>query len=302
MRLISHLKWVRRDAIKKVYLSSRRWDKNTWYFILAHGIGDVYIISALLTRFMELHGKAVLIFTKKNQAFIPTLFNPNVEVLIAENLPIGSFNESSDFVKGKPLLLNPQNLFRKKLLFTIGYKGLNLVDMYKLLLGIEEQYQLSKPHFGTALQSSVTTYFQENKLPAGKTVLLCPQANSIQVVADTFWVNLAEKMKHLGLTPVMMNGSQNSGYPSVSFSLEWAKLFCDTAGYLVSLRSGFCDLIATSTAKKAILYPDVPFYSGKLIDSCSLTDMQLTDGTNLLEYVLTGEQSPDIQTIIDFIS
>jgi hypothetical protein len=97
-----------------------------------------------------------------------------------------------------------------------------------------------------------------------------------------------------------MNSSIGSEkYMSIDFPLHLAIYFCNQAGYVVSLRSGFCDLVSTTTANAIVLYPILDKYKHQIIDSASLIEMKLSTGQKLQEmsFDFNTPFSPLIETI-----
>ncbi|SOD18636.1 hypothetical protein [Pedobacter xixiisoli] len=285
--MISLLKKIRRYLIWRQYLLRGNFNKDKWYFVLSYGIGDAYIVSAIISEFTKKQGDVVLVFTKPNQEFIGRLFDKKIETRILKNYNKGLSNEFGKFKKGQPINLHPNDLYGGKFETILGFKDINLVDVYKILLGININAPLSKPVFARIKSNIVKDYFVKSNLTIGKTVLLCPNANSISTLDPIFWLILADKLAKNGFTPTFMNSrDKNQLYPTIEFPLQHSMDVCNEANYVVSLRSGFTDLIATSTAKKIILYPDTMGHSGKLIDACSLIKMGLASPTNTFELVL----------------
>ena len=300
--MIAYLKKIRRLWFWWKYLRRNKYRNDTWYFILKYGIGDAYMVSALLPEFIKQNPKVVLIFENKNQLFIPGLFVKDADVRLVTELPYELIAEFGSFRKGIPVVLHPIHLFDGKLLSVIGLKGATLMDVYKIILGLDFDVKPALPRFGDVQDDTVDQLFIRYALAKNRTVLLCPQANSIGLLDHSFWIRLAEKIQGIGLTPVFMNVKENvKGFQSVGFPLSDSKAFCDQAGYVVSLRSGFCDLIATSSAKKIILYPNIRFHSARLIESTRLIDLELAEQTGLLEIEI-DEEDVVMNKVMDFIN
>lgn len=289
----------------KRLLRKQKFRKDTWYFILSYGIGDAYIVSALMIEFIKLNGPTILIFDKPNQNFIPNLFGIKFTDFEYISIPNYLLEEFGSFKRGQPINLHPLKIYDAKFVSLVGLNGTTLADVYKVLLGLNVTCLLQKPVFPDFKDDFVENLFVENNLEVGKTVILCPQATSIALLNSNFWIDLADKINEFKFKVVLMNSPQIcSSYRTINFPLNYSKYICDKAGYMISLRSGFCDLIATSSSKKIILYPDTEYYSGKLIDSTSLYKMGLSSKENLLEIVINKENQNHemIQTILNFIN
>lgn len=275
-RLLSWLKHLKTGGFKR----------DTWYFIFDHGIGDTYMACALLPYLLEKGDKVSVFIKSKNQRFIPGLFSSDIEVLhslkVEEDLSI----EFAMPDKGHPLHLHPYSMFNTRLVNILGYKKISVVDTYKFMLGLDMHTKPKRPILRIDARQEAERIFDDYQLVRGKTVIICPRANSVVELSNEVWLGMADDLAATGLLPVFMNSDAGgSKYNTVEFPLSCAIEFCDLAGYMVSLRSGFCDLTATSSSRRLIIYPDEMWYGGKLIVGCGLINCELSDGKNLLEVV-----------------
>ncbi|WP_157886809.1 hypothetical protein [Hymenobacter sp. PAMC 26628] len=226
---------------------------------------------------------------KKNHAFIPHLFSDKIKIISNLKIPKQLLNEFGRYGKGTPIALHPLDVKDVSLVNLIGYNGITLIDVYKIMLNLEPQYLPFSPDFRKSYIDEVKNILRDINLLGEDVVLLCPQANSIDVLEDAFWIDIAEKIELEGFSPLFMNDNlKDERFQMVSFPLEYANDFCNLVGKVVSLRSGFCDLISKSDSLKIILYPDRQWYSGALIEGASLREMHLTEH-NLLELSLKDE-------------
>jgi hypothetical protein len=286
-------------------LYSLRFSKNRWHLIINYGIGDAYLTCSFIEAFIKKHGEVNLIFTKKNQMFIVDLFISESNKKFAPNIHLNLIREFNTFRKGFPILINANDLDNGILSSIIGYKNISLTDIYKIMLRLGLEEKPSSPSFPEVQTSLVDSFFTHNKIETGKTVVLCPHANTIETIEGAFWQSLAKSIEKIGLIPAFMNYNCD-GFISLDFPLELSKVICEKAGFIVSLRSGFCDLISTIETKKIILFPRVKWYANDLIKSTSLINMDLCNSENLLELEvpieLEKDYNPFINTIISFLS
>jgi len=286
-------------AIKKFnrYLTWRKYlkkyDQDKWYFILKYGLGDAYLVCTLLKKFAEINGDFILIFEKKNQINIPNFFFKKNLSYYDNKLPYGLIKEFGKQIKGVPIILHPIDL-NDQISQLIGYKKITLLDIYKILLNIDLN---TKPDNKLLPNKVVNISTYNNK------VLLCPQANSVATLDIKFWIKLAELIKRTGYIPIFLRTENLQSYESIDFPIEDTISICNNFHGIVSLRSGFCDLISTCETKKIIIYPHVQWRSGKLIDSTSLSLMGLClDDNKLLEIELHENQTESVhEEILNFI-
>lgn len=273
------IKW--KLYIKQHYAADR------WYFVSDYGIGDLYLLSSLLPKLVSQGKKVSVIIDKENRSFIPSLFSEEVEIVFDPAIQRNLIKEFGQYRVGNPILLHPIDLLGSGLLQVIGFNKMTLIDSYKILLNLPIKTIPSSPLFKLEYIDEITRIFLDNELVKGKTVLLCPQANSISILSESIWLKLAFFLKETGFIPVFLN-VRIEAFPMVEFPLFYSKEFCDYAGHIISLRSGFCDLIASSSAKKIILYPDELWQSGSMIDGAGLVAMNLCDNADILELVLNA--------------
>ena len=271
----------------------RKYDKSKWYFILKYGIGDAYLVCCLLNHYRIKNEDFVLIFEKENQANIPKLFFEEEISYVDKDIPYLLINEFGKQVKGIPIILHPYHL-NPQIAEFIGYNNVTLIDIYKLLLKIDLNY---KPDNKLLPFKNIHSESSKNK------ILLCPEANSIETISLEFWLSLANRIKEKGYLPVFMRTENVADYEIIDFEIQDAISIGNSFYGIISLRSGFCDLISTCSAKKIIIYPDIKWYSGKLIDGTSLINMDLcVNDNNLLEIVLSANNVEKVHDeILKFI-
>ena len=103
------------------------------------------------------------------------------------------------------------------------------------------------------------------------TVLLAPYEKSLShngfpLLPQKFWELLAEKFSEMGYK-VCTNCANNKSEPPVKDTIPvlppYGEIFrfCETCGYVVTIRSGFADMCAFSDCKKIVLYPNQKVFS-----------------------------------------
>lgn len=299
-KVVRLLRWLK-------YLRANKFQRDTWYFILNYGIGDTYLACAFMPYLLERGDKVTVLLTKPGQQFIPRLFSPDINVVTGASLELGLIEEFGQYGKGHPIILHPMHVVNRILISILGYKQFNLTDTYKIMMGIDLRLPPKAPAFASdpAVDEEVSELFARLQLPEGKTVLICPKAVTINEVADSFWKTLADKLAAQGLTPVFMNSAAGlPDYPTIEFPLYAARAFCNRAGRVVGLRSGFCDLIATTTARLAVLYPNLRWLDDTLEVSTGLQAMKINGQQPLLEVTHDFDTDPSslYQTLTQFFA
>lgn len=271
----------------------KKYDQSKWYFVLKYGLGDAYLICSLLKKFVPIHGEFVLIFEKENQLSIPSFFFREHSSYYDNKIPYDLIKEFGKQIKGMPIVLHPIEL-NAQICQLIGYNKITLLDIYKILLDVDI---FTKPNNNLIPGKKLTIADYNNS------VLLCPQANSVATLDISFWIKLAELIKANGYLPIFLRTENLESYKSIDFPIQDTISICNNFHGIVSLRSGFCDLISTCDTKKMIIYPHIQWRAGKLIDSTSLALMGLClNDDKLLEIELYENQIDSVyEEILNFI-
>ena len=78
-------------------------------------------------------------------------------------------------------------------------------------------------------------------------------------------------------------------------------MFLDACGLLISVRSGLCDIVCTSTCRKIIFYPDYIYYNyGKYLDFFTLNIKERKISADEYEYN-TNDNFPLITKVLSTI-
>lgn len=132
--------------------------------------------------------------------------------------------------------------------------------------------------------------------PAGKAVILCPYANSLNKVKWHFWEALALKLRESGYTVYTNSGSDTEPIIEGTIRLKCGMLellaIARDAGHVVGLRSGILDWLLLSGAKMVALYPDdqmLSFYDINAVISSEQVE----------QYVVTDDLNQDIKHICE---
>lgn len=193
--------------------------------------------------------------------------------------------------------------------------GLRYVDFLRhACYGLPSDTPFSQRVDLYAEEDIIERYFSSGLVP-GKTVVLSPTAIAgadLELPLDEqFWEKLARSFAERGFSVATNVGSDEEqpipGTQKLFCSFSELPFVLDIAGFLVSVRSGICDLCTLSSAKQVILYPDVLFGRtqnyrvGYYSDFWTLS--QLVAPERLLEIVRHSPESCDlIPLAVDFIS
>lgn len=280
--------------------------KGEWFFVSPYGIGDLCIILSLMPEFRKIHkAKRIAIgITKESHQDLFSVFPGSAdrfEILDRKEL---IFCKSNPFAPGNPIIIHPEHIYPSSMQSLIGYKNFTLLDVYKVLLNLPIHCKTIQPADpGKETTDRAFQRFREYGLPAGKTVLVAPDAFSYRkpVVAKPFWEKLVKGLQEQEYTIAMMTRHEElrsiEGVVPVDFPLNEAIPFVGHCGGFIGNRSGFCDLIASVPVISIILYSNEKWHSGSLMEGSSLKRMGMA-GENTFELEV---ESPDAAGIIPHI-
>jgi len=264
----------------------KRPTSNYYYFLCPYGIGDTLMVAMLAGAFKKNHcNKKICLVVKKTHGDIPDMFTKVDKKLICKEIP-NDLDKYNTFSNGSLTAVHPSIYFEKGLLPLLGYKGITLIDLYKIILKIPMDSVLERPVINSKLILSAKHKFRSFNLKKNKTIILAPEANSSGMVNTSFWIKLSKNLKEAGWTVCTMSQNPRNyikGTIKINFDLSEAIPFSEEAGYVISVRSGLCDLLAFSRANLKIIYPDEYSYGGKLIDQVSIVKMGFNSSTE--EYI-----------------
>jgi hypothetical protein len=273
-------------------------EKDEWYFICPFGLGDTYFVCALASELLRQKGGiAVNVLVRDSQEDIPALF-PMIKKIYPYNKKYnGRLLGHNDLRTGKLFWGHP--LVRRELVRNIG-SAYDLLGAYKVLFELRPDSTLDRPVVPAAASASARARFDGYSLSPGRTVILCPEANSVKKLDPLFWKLLADELKKNGWT-VCTNAIKDAdtvpGTTLVQFPLIEALPMAELAGWVISLRSGFCDLVSSSRARLSIVYPVDRRTTGDAMGGYGLVGMGLSRSAK--EYLL--EQGGDYADIIEKI-
>lgn len=268
--------------------------KDEWFFISSYGIGDLYILLSLLPEFRKVHkAKKISVgIVKESHKDLFDLFPGVVDRYVVIGEKELKYCKSSGLESGKPIVIHPKDLHGSSLIQLIGYKSLNILDIYKVMLKLPMGSIPVDPrrHY-SEISGKADVLFKKNDLLSGNTILLAPDAFSYDVhhFDLEFWKTLSSTLISKSYKVAVISHQKEikkiRGIVPVNFPLREAIPFVEKCGFFIGNRSGFCDLISTSQAMKIILYPRIQWYSGPLIDGSSMVKMDLANGKTLeMEY------------------
>lgn len=265
------------------------------------GIGDTYLTSALAQQLAERLRCAPVVITTPSHAQVARLFPRGVRrVVPIEHIDTRIIQQHQSLSVGHYYLAHPvfsEVSFMDKL----GHDGYTLVDMHGEFLRARGPWRLERPIVECSARLEAERRFRRLGLPMSRTVLLSP-ATSSSPQMDFPWEILTTRLHDLGWC-VCNNRLGNSraiqGALDVEIPLREVIPFLDLSGWLVAIRSGFCDLAASSNCLMSVMYPPSQRPGGSDLSWASIAGMGLRDIVH--EYEAGPETSLNelVESIVD---
>ncbi|MDJ1168119.1 hypothetical protein PMG71_01605 [Roseofilum sp. BLCC_M154] len=276
-------KWNKLQSFKDYCKDFLYWQKlslkiafknNEWMVLCPYGIGDTYFVCSLADEFLKRNGgDRFSVVVKSCHQDIPKLFEKHISRVITldyhNTRAIKRFNK---FQPGSMIIGHPEFYMNGQLLKQMGYKGITLLDLYKIIFGLTLDTPVLSPQVDECSFEKAEQKIKLMNLPIGKTVILAPQSNALNPVDFNFWVKLAKILEIRGwkvCTNTVKAENCIPGTVPLTFSLLEAIPLVELAGWIIASRSGLCDLIGSANVKMTVLYKDqINSYN-----SCSMLDM-----------------------------
>ena len=237
--------------------------RNEWIFVCNASIGDTYLTCALVEAF-KMHtgeGTQVTVVVRPNHEPIPRLFMRHIDRIVVRRLvgvlPLVHYCR---FHSGVPIVANPSSYGDGRLGYWGGFPGVTLRHLHAFLLDLPSDAKLSKPEISDADQHAAEGLLAGFCVDLKKSVLLAPNAQTVELFPDALWQKLAVFLVKAGWT-VFINvdpyrpRTVDAAIP-LQFPLNLALPIGNCIGWVISTRSGFCDLLSQATCRLTVLYPD----------------------------------------------
>lgn len=275
------------------------------------GTGDIYLIGTFWKQYTEYYHITDYVFLVLSKACyrVAELFPIENLVLLdkmkdAENL-IAYYllkKEEMDMV-----ILNDgwRELPYSRTEWLRGYKGLYFTELFrKFVFKLPDDIKPEHPELPD-YDREINDLFSLNGLIPGRTVVISPYSNTLLDLPDEFWTDIVERLVACGYTVCTNCGSDTelpiAGTKGIFVKLNMAPQFVNHAGFFIGVRSGFCDVISGTSAKKVILYYDRNrFYGASAYDYFNLKNMELCEDALELQFSKDSIQDM-IQKVIEWL-
>jgi hypothetical protein len=287
---------------KELYDSIRsKYPEDRIYMCTYEGTGDIYLIGMYLKDRMKYDGASKCVVVVASNASRKLLETFDLESVISEILVLDGRTECNKllhYVRGigyeyanAAVLNNDYGVMLLKRLS--GIHGIDFNTLFQKIIFFADKKRVS---YGMRRESSESIFVKESLKP-GRTVLLSPYANTTYGITEEAWAKLAGDLKSKGYDVCTnVSGKDEKAIPGTkAVFVPYIQLidFLDRAGGFVGLRSGLCDIVSGSTAKKVIIYPEkAMFHTSSYYNYFSLEKM--FDVRENLKELIVGEKETDI--------
>ncbi len=252
------------------------------------GTGDIYLIGSFLEAYLEKEkiDKYVLVVVSSACKRVASLFSlKDIEVIggmdssraltkyymaCPDDCNMTIMNDSWEYI-----YTNPIEALR-------GLHGMNFVDMFRtFVFALDSDVMPRHPKFRDK-NAEVKKIAEKYGLIKGKSILLAPHAGTLAELAFDFWEKISKRLQNEGyIVCTNLGGDEETeifGTVGIRFPLDIAPHLVDWMGGFIGTRSGLCDVISGTLAKKVILYDKANlFFNTSAFKYFSLKGMHLSE-------------------------
>lgn len=253
-----NLPYMRLIVGYRVYKTIRkRLNKNVKLLIFPFGgLGDVYLVC----QHIENKDNCAAVLTSNNATRITKLFQIN------DHEVINTFRMSclcyyvniigTDKCNAQIMHYDAYEYLHIGILMNMrGVNGINYDDMLSsFLFEHERKKKIVLPIFN---HEDISRFCDEIGMVKDKSIIIAPDANSMTSLPMECWdriVDIFLKKGFVVFTNCPPGTTPLNRTHAIDIPFEKSVPILDYAGYFIGLRSGFCDLICSSTCKKVIIY------------------------------------------------
>lgn len=256
---------------EKIYSEIKREYNDSFIFLCPYtGTGDVYLIGTFIFEYIKRHGidKYVLVVVSRPCEKVARIFGIRdiyrIDGLEACRALIKYYMVCPD--ECDMMILNDSwgDIYTNPTQWIRGLHGMDFSTMFRrFIFDFEDSVKPVHPVFEDA-GDRIKELEDEYGLIKGKTVILAPYSTTLTDMPSMFWESIAEELRNDGWIVCTNSGGDEEpaieGTRGVFFPLDIAPQFISWAGAFIGVRSGLCDVISGSTAKKIILYDNANYF------------------------------------------
>jgi hypothetical protein len=312
-KLLKHLKqtictFVASILYSLYYKKRAELSDDTWILISPYSIGDTYLLCALAKHLLLRKGGGnITLLLRTSHLGVADLF-PND---IAQTLPLQEkhiywFRGARYMLPlqpGIPFVAHPRNHAAFSVLPGIWKPTESMLKQYLKFFQFASDTPLTKPKVSSAAYLSAKERLHTLGLPEKRTAILAPDAVSVDTLSSSFWHIMCRELQRCGWM-VCINGSASSSQfgqnnvPILKYPMSEAIPVAELAGWVISLRSGLCDLISSANCRLSVIYPKPANSALSPFDQYSLRNQGLSKTVEEFETDLSEDHLLLVKRII----
>ncbi len=268
------------------------------------GIGDHYIVASFAEAVRRHYGLRVWMAGRAHLGFLGKIY-PSVERYFEWPPTRDAQQLSSWTVEGGKVFY--AHFPKLELMRAVGFNGFHFLDAYRCRLGLPLSANPTRPRQPVAAEiTAAIDLLRSRGLTPGRTVVCSVDARTTPTdgVDAAFWTALATELRAVGLAVLVNSGPTTAvpaGLVSASIELPLFRAVVQAAGGFCSVRSGLSDLACDLRCPQVVVYPDVRYWSGTLLEGTTFGKFGLTKTPH--EVVVRKSENPaEIRGIVEFFA
>lgn len=260
---MKNLNFLSSDIIKKI-------SKDTCYFLSPCGLGDTLILVSLKETLENFYNLKIHFLVKPTHQIIMNLYNidsytvvdmPSLKKL-REKIDKNQIN-NNQVSGGKLFIAHPLFIKDESILKTFNAGKISFYEMYLNMLGLSSNIKFNDRiiELKTNIDEINEKLKKHNIKDINNLILIAPEADSCPTFPNSYWEKVIEKYRMLGydvLTNAKSEKNSIRGTKFMPLTIEEAILIAQKCAGIISLRSGFCDVVALKHAGfLKVLYPNI---------------------------------------------
>lgn len=202
--------------------------RRSWFIVQPYSRGDTYLTCALMEGFRAEHGRIaddLVLVVKASHLPIARMFERHVSRIVTiEDTQLDALAEGlrhlglrHDLAPDRAVVLHPMHMDDGRADALTRMPGFSQKHMYAQLLRLPLETPLSVPDLPEAWADEARAYAASVGMPAGRSVILMPDANSYPTVDDAFWCRLVAGLREAGWSVFTNVFGRNGGAPREPF-------------------------------------------------------------------------------------
>lgn len=225
------------------------------YFFCPSGIGDTLYVLSYMKEYRKNNNVNVCFIIKKSHLSLIEMYDKYVDEVIVVNTKVykclSKYFDKKRYIS-KIIYAHPLKIIYDPCKI-LGIRGINLMDLYKVLLELPQDSKFCFPSIKTKNNKILKNIEKEDKK-----ILLCPYCVSTTMLPIDFWEYIATYFKNKGFK-VYTNVKDLTEKPiknteSLILNLDELYQIANSFNFIFSIRSGLCDLISFSNVNLTVFY------------------------------------------------